>query len=170
MRHAACIFADSAARLCKTNRTQGDHAPMHNLHERSAQCSFGGCTTPPVVTLLDQAYCLSHFYNRCYELLDEVDQKTRMQQMKFPGRHLLLTSEDLRIVDECSRTALTISLNSSGLENLDRARLLDILLWTGDLTGAIRHPTDPPPQPAPTLAPYERPRLLRMKAQNRQFF
>jgi hypothetical protein len=38
------------------------------------------------------------------------------------------------MADECARKALDISLNTSVLSNLERARLLDILLWCGDVT------------------------------------
>jgi hypothetical protein len=41
-------------------------------------------------------------------------------------------------LDECARRALEISLSRIELNNLDRARLLDIVLWSGDLTSVLK--------------------------------
>src|ERR1700756_496157 len=58
--------------------------------------------------------------------------------------------EELAELDECARRALEISFSRVELNNLDRARLLDILLWAGDLTTALRHRrTAPPDLPGP---------------------
>jgi hypothetical protein len=43
-------------------------------------------------------------------------------------------------IEECSRKALDISLQSKNLSNLQRGRLLDILLWAGELFLLLRAP------------------------------
>jgi len=43
-------------------------------------------------------------------------------------------------VEECSRKALDVSLQSENLSNLQRGRLLDILLWAGELFLLLRAP------------------------------
>src|SRR5258708_3822851 len=43
-------------------------------------------------------------------------------------------------IDECSRKALDVSLQSEDLSNLHRGRLLDILLWAGELFLLLRAP------------------------------
>jgi hypothetical protein len=43
-------------------------------------------------------------------------------------------------IEECSRKALDISLQSENLTNLQRGRLLDILLWAGELFVFLRAP------------------------------
>jgi len=43
-------------------------------------------------------------------------------------------------VEECSRKALDVSLQSEDLSNLERGRLLDILLWAGELFLLLRAP------------------------------
>jgi hypothetical protein len=43
-------------------------------------------------------------------------------------------------IEECSRKALDISLHSKTLSNLERGRLLDILLWAGELFLLLRAP------------------------------
>lgn len=58
-------------------------------------------------------------------------------------------------VEECSRKALDISLHSENLTNLQRGRLLDILLWAGELFVLLRAPRaavgDSAPSPASEL-------------------
>jgi hypothetical protein len=43
-------------------------------------------------------------------------------------------------IEECSRKALDVSLHSNDLSNLERGRLLDILLWAGELFLLLRVP------------------------------
>jgi hypothetical protein len=43
-------------------------------------------------------------------------------------------------IEECSRKALEVSLHSENLTNLQRGRLLDILLWAGELFLLLRAP------------------------------
>jgi hypothetical protein len=43
-------------------------------------------------------------------------------------------------IEECSRKALDVSLQSEDLTNLQRGRLLDILLWAGELFLLLRAP------------------------------
>jgi hypothetical protein len=43
-------------------------------------------------------------------------------------------------IEECSRKALDVSLQSENLSNLQRGRLLDILLWAGELFLLLRAP------------------------------
>jgi hypothetical protein len=43
-------------------------------------------------------------------------------------------------IEECSRKALDLSLQCKELDNLQRGRLLDILLWAGELFLLLRAP------------------------------
>jgi hypothetical protein len=43
-------------------------------------------------------------------------------------------------IEECSRKALDVALHSETLTNLQRGRLLDILLWAGELFLLVRAP------------------------------
>jgi hypothetical protein len=43
-------------------------------------------------------------------------------------------------IEECSRKALNVALHSESLNNLQRGRLLDILLWAGELFLLVRAP------------------------------
>jgi len=82
-----------------------------------------------------QALCLNHFLLRCYEKLEGFDPRGR----KFSAEPVDLASMRA-FIEECSRKALEISLQSQNLTNLQRGRLLDILLWAGELFLLLRAP------------------------------
>jgi hypothetical protein len=95
----------------------------------TSKCSVDSCPDPAVTRFAQRELCLQHFLSHCYEDLERFDCRTRGSQ----GGH----SESTRLsafVDECSRCALEVSLNCGHLENLQRARLLDILLWASELS------------------------------------
>jgi ParB-like chromosome segregation protein Spo0J len=82
-----------------------------------------------------QALCLNHFLSRCYERLENLEPRGR----KFSAESVDLASMRA-FIEECSRKALDISLQSQNLTNLQRGRLLDILLWAGELFLLLRAP------------------------------
>ena len=106
-------------------------------------CSEGACDSAAVVSLAvrridaenHQALCLNHFLQRCYAGLEAVDprgQKFRENPVDLPSMRAF--------IEECSRKALDVSLQSEDLSNLERGRLLDILLWAGELFLLLRAP------------------------------
>jgi hypothetical protein len=102
---------------------------------RKRKCQMGSCGSAAVTTLDHQAFCLNHFLLRCYAELEGFDPR---------GRPFSPESVDLAsmraFIEECSRKALDISLQSEDLTNLQRGRLLDILLWAGELFLFFRAP------------------------------
>ena len=109
----------------------------------NAQCSFTGCSHPAVVSLRAQSLCLEHFCCRCYEFLKNTENCGEPEATNSTASSSCCSGSSglgssgsgvLRMADECARKALDISLNTSVLSNLERARLLDILLWCGDVT------------------------------------
>jgi hypothetical protein len=99
------------------------------------KCQMGSCGSAAVTTLDYQAFCLNHFLLRCYAELEGLDPR---------GRQSSSETVDLvsmrAFIEECSRKALDISLQSKNLTNLQRGRLLDILLWAGELFVFCRAP------------------------------
>jgi hypothetical protein len=98
-------------------------------------CRMGSCGSAAITTLDRQALCLNHFLLRCYEKLESLDPRVR----KFSAEPVDLASMR-SFVEECSRKALDVSLQSKNLSNLQRGRLLDILLWAGELFLLLRAP------------------------------
>ena len=98
-------------------------------------CGVDACGGTAITTLDRQALCLNHFLLRCYDRLERVDPRGR----KFSVEPVDLASMRA-FIEECSRKALDISLQAEDLNNLQRGRLLDILLWAGELFVLLRAP------------------------------
>jgi hypothetical protein len=111
----------------------------------SRNCRVDSCGGAAVATLDHQALCLNHFLLRCYEKLENLEPR---------GRRFSTEPDDLvsmrAFIEECSRKALDISLHSKNLTNLQRGRLLDILLWAGELFLLLRAPRLTLAQPIPS--------------------
>jgi hypothetical protein len=104
---------------------------MHQ--ERNCAEQSCGCTS--VASLNGQDLCLEHFLFSCYEKLEHLDPRGR----SFSSQLVDLASMRA-FIEDCSRKALDISLHSKNLNNLERGRLLDILLWAGELFLLLRAP------------------------------
>ena len=91
-------------------------------------CHRSGCSRPVTTTFRQEALCLDHFCSRSYEILHALDKHNQLNATARPA-----TAEQLQIADECARKTLDICMSKMLLNNLERARLLDILLWCGDI-------------------------------------
>jgi hypothetical protein len=98
-------------------------------------CSVGSCRRAAITSLDQQALCLNHFLLRCYDKLEELDPRVR----KFQADSVDLVAMRA-FIEECSRKVLDVSLHCENLNNLQRGRLLDILLWAGELFLLLRAP------------------------------
>ena len=95
-------------------------------------CSRTDCSKQMVSVLGEEELCFDHFCARCYELLEHADVSAE------PRRDAAGRGEVMIRLNECARRALEIALRQIELNNLERARLLDILLWSGDLINELR--------------------------------
>jgi hypothetical protein len=109
---------------------RGGNDPM----QTSAACSFAGCSRLVVTIFRHESLCLDHFCSKAYEFLDSVDHRHQSGSASPP-----CTTEQLRVADECARKALDVCLSKMILHNLERARLLDILLWSGDIVSCSQN-------------------------------
>jgi hypothetical protein len=105
---------------------------------RQRNCIAISCGSSSVISLDQQDFCLNHFLLRCYQRLEAVDPRNRRV---YSGPANLASTRGF--IEECSRKALDISLHSENLTNLQRGRLLDILLWAGELFVLLRTPQLP---------------------------
>ena len=92
------------------------------------RCSEDSCGDSAVTVFAARELCLNHFVSRCYEDLERLDRRGRS-----PGQNYTEIASLKSFVEECSRRALEVSLSCEHLNNLQRGRLLDILLWAGEL-------------------------------------
>lgn len=97
-------------------------------------CAMDFCESAGAASLAQQDFCVDHFIELCYQNLQRIDPRgdTGRLSVDLPA---------LRgFIEECSRRALEVALHCEDLDNLQRGRLLDILLWAGELFLLLRAP------------------------------
>jgi hypothetical protein len=99
-----------------------------NMLSGSSECRTSYCSASAVIALAGQDLCLDHFLACCYQRLDRLEQILRSRYVE--GAEILDAGAFLK---ECSNLALFICLRHEHLSNVDRSRLLNILLLSGDL-------------------------------------
>ena len=119
-------------------------------------CAFDFCDRAAVTSLGQQDFCLDHFLAQCYENLERIDPRCRR------GGRVAPEIASLReFVEECSRKALVACFKGQDLDNLQRGKLLDVLLWAGELFVLLRAPRIGIPEPSYAE---QNPALTRMTA------
>lgn len=98
-------------------------------------CGVEGCRAARVATLDNQALCLDHFFTKCYATLECFDRWRSQSSRKLAKDLQSVSGEQVRaFLQACSGQALNVSLQCKEMTNLQRARLLDVLLWAGELS------------------------------------
>lgn len=98
-------------------------------------CAVDFCEGAAVAALAQQDFCLNHFIELCYENLQRIDPRGQKS-----GRVPLDLPTLRSFIEECSHRALEVALRCEDMDNLQRGRLLDILLWAGELFLLLRAP------------------------------
>jgi len=93
------------------------------------RCDMQDCIQPAAMRIDFHLFCLDHLVAHCHERLQKCQQQV--------GRSLAPSSdpisENYRFLRECASTIAGFLIARSELENIDRARLLDIMLWAAEL-------------------------------------
>jgi hypothetical protein len=100
-----------------------------------AQCTTIACAQNGVVKLAGVTLCLEHFFQGCYERLEGLDPVVRGK-----ARESAINDGAPKVLEEVVKQVLIVCLQHKNLSNLDRSRLLDILLWAGELQLVLRVP------------------------------
>jgi hypothetical protein len=114
------------ARRREKQKTIGDSGDLRAMHVHKS-CRYAACVEHGVTAIGNEDLCCDHFVLRCYEFLQQIDAERIRSRNDF-----LFTTSLKDSVNNCLHGALEISLRSDGLSNLQRARLLDIMLWAGE--------------------------------------
>lgn len=122
-------FTRTGIKMKKQISTRGAMFEM----DRFRSCSMDSCENAAVAILAQQDLCLDHFLSQCYGYFDLLD--ARRRGPRLGATDLALTKT---FVEECSRQALDVSLRCPNMSNLQRGRLLDILLWAGEFFVVLR--------------------------------
>jgi len=97
------------------------------------RCSATGCERPAAVALQKCRLCREHFIAACYEHLEGCAR--RLQERPFREAD----GEAVRqLLAECLGQAADLAQNAADLGNLERAQLLDIMLWAGEVSQRLR--------------------------------
>src|SRR5579863_420677 len=100
---------------------------------RTDRCSTEGCEKPVESSLMGESYCREHFISAAYTRLDQYE------GMRNGSPLTLFDAEAAHhFVRECTRHADELEHNANDLDNLDRAKLLHILLSASDLGRRLR--------------------------------
>jgi hypothetical protein len=110
----------------REQETKGDSGDLRAMHLHKP-CRHAGCLEHGATALGDEDLCCDHFVLRCYEFLQQIDAERGKHGIDF-----LFTTDLKDSVNNCLHGALEISLRSESLSNLQKARLLDIMLWAGE--------------------------------------
>jgi hypothetical protein len=92
-------------------------------------CGVDSCTERRVTSFADEILCCDHFLGRCYTFLEKID-----PQRDLASNNSLEHVKLKKGIERCAQRALEVALGTPNLSNMQRARLLDILLWTSDLS------------------------------------
>jgi len=99
------------------------------------RCADSKCDSPGIVALAGQGFCLQHFFTQCYERLDRIDPVVRRPRLDAREVQRART-----LLQECANQTLLVCLRHEPLNNLDKSRLLEILLQCGDLQVLLHRP------------------------------
>lgn len=99
----------------------------------SVKCAAETCVEAPVASLDERQVCRTHFLAGAYRHLESI--AAQIQEPHFHSRHGELAS---RFLEQCMREVTNIACATDPPGNLERAQLLDILLWASELYGRLR--------------------------------
>ena len=96
-------------------------------------CSIGSCLSTAEISLENKQFCREHFIEVCYLRLDETAEHIKQRNLKRS------TLESLRtFLAECLRQVASQALQPAQLDNLDRSKLLHLLLYATELVNQLR--------------------------------
>jgi hypothetical protein len=100
---------------------------------KTEKCGIAGCEQAVGATLEGEAFCQGHFISVCYARLERYDEMQKERRLSVSDAELVR-----RFINQCSRQADEIENGTKDLDNLDRARLLHIILWANELGRHLR--------------------------------
>lgn len=98
-----------------------------------SQCIVEACAEAAVASLDKRPLCRQHFLREAYERLESVAEQ--MEQSNFRSR----SGDQAGVfLEQCMREVANIACSVELPSNLERAQLLDILLWASEICGQLR--------------------------------
>lgn len=94
---------------------------------------MAGCKNAAAASLEGDPLCREHFISICYTRLDEYDEIRKGSRLPIGD-----TEAVRRFVHECTRSADELEHDARGLDNLERAKLVHIILSAAELGRHLR--------------------------------
>jgi hypothetical protein len=108
-------------------QTSDSQQDRPSLARALARCDTGNCGRPAMCFLELKHVCVDHFIARCYERLNECS----ANRFADPDEAASVSVD--RFLLSSAQQAEGLVHPMRGLDNLERARLFDILLWASEL-------------------------------------
>ena len=105
----------------------------HGRYSMPLKCAAEGCAESPVASLDEGHVCRGHFLSGAYRHLESI-----AAQIQQPDFHRQRGESAARLLEQCMREVTNIACGAEIPGNLERAQLLDILLWASELYGRLR--------------------------------
>lgn len=96
-------------------------------------CSVDTCSETAIVRVADQPVCRHHFLALCYRRLEAIS-----GQIHLPEFHHANSDSAASFLEDCMRQAADIACATEAPDNLERAQVLDVLLWASELHSHLR--------------------------------
>lgn len=98
---------------------------------KSIPCDSAECSQPAVSWIDFRFLCVGHLVSHCYDRLEEYEraESTCRSARDDNGK----AEPGSSFLEDCPARIASLLITHKGLENIDRARLLDILLWANEL-------------------------------------
>ena len=96
-------------------------------------CGVKDCDHAAEAVLEGEALCRGHFISHCYAQLERFDEMQKTHRLSVPDAESVR-----RFINQCSRQADEIEHTAKDVDNLDRARLLHIILWANEVGSHLR--------------------------------
>lgn len=99
----------------------------------SKHCTWESCAEPAIASLEDRALCRKHFLTTSYSRLEEI-----AAQIRDPHARAGNAERSARFLEECMRYAADVACLPEPPSNIEKAQVLDVLLWASELHGFLR--------------------------------
>ena len=106
---------------------------VRGKNEVAERCIETGCAEAAIVLTGENWLCSQHFIERSYQQLEKIS--AGMREVAFQENS---AEEAARRLEECMRGAADIACSPVPPSNLERARVIDVLLWSSELHGRLR--------------------------------
>jgi hypothetical protein len=93
-------------------------------------CAVGGCSRDAVLLFDSRAMCLDHLISYCYSRLESYEAVECSEETSEETGFYISSA---RFIDECVPRLVILLVDCLDLSNLERARLLDIVLWANQI-------------------------------------